>query len=96
VIPDYFKIVLLTAPIRAVTINFGMKMTSWFDFKDFDIRPDNIEKAISAEEVKESARMINYVLEEEISLLDGKSKNVFIGGFSQGAAMAVHVGIQFP
>jgi hypothetical protein len=26
--------------------------------------------------------MINYVLEEEIAQLDGKSRNVFIGGFS--------------
>jgi predicted esterase len=82
VIPEGFKIVLLTAPIRPVTINFGMKMTSWFDFRDFDIRPDNFEKAISVDEVKESARMINYVLEEEIAQLDGKSRNVFIGGFS--------------
>ncbi len=35
------KIVLLTAPIRQVTINFGMQMTSWFDFKDFKVTDEN-------------------------------------------------------
>lgn len=35
--PATMKIVLLTAPTRAVTINMGMKMPSWFDFRDFTV-----------------------------------------------------------
>lgn len=37
------KIVLLTAPIMPVTINMGMKMTSWYDIKGFKTDGD-IEK----------------------------------------------------
>ena len=80
--PKTTKIVLLTAPVRKVTVNFGMQMTSWFDFREFDIRIENFEKAISIEEIKENARLITFVIEDEIAQLDGKSKNVFIGGFS--------------
>jgi hypothetical protein len=29
------RVVLPCAPIRKVTINFGMESTSWFDIKDF-------------------------------------------------------------
>lgn len=35
------KVILLTAPIRPVTINMGAKMTSWFDFKDFAVTDEN-------------------------------------------------------
>ena len=31
------RVVLPCAPIRKVTINFGMESTSWFDIKDFQI-----------------------------------------------------------
>lgn len=39
--PPTMKIVLLTAPVRAVTVNMGMKMNSWFDFKDFNLTDQN-------------------------------------------------------
>ncbi|KRX07774.1 hypothetical protein PPERSA_07524 [Pseudocohnilembus persalinus] len=93
VTPDT-KVVLLTAPIRKVTVNFGMQMTSWFDFREFDIQPEHFDKAISVEEIVESTKMVNNVLTEEISILKD-SKKVFIGGFSQGACMALHTGLQF-
>ncbi len=68
-------------------------MTSWFDFRSFAVTPENFDKAISIDEIKDSARLITYVLEEEISQIEGKSKNVYIGGFSQGACMALHVAL---
>lgn len=37
------KVVLLTAPVKPVTINMGMKMTSWYDIKGFKTDGD-IEK----------------------------------------------------
>mmetsp|Transcript_18310 Transcript_18310/g.2528 ORF Transcript_18310/g.2528 Transcript_18310/m.2528 type:complete len:97 (+) Transcript_18310:31-321(+) len=37
------RVVLLTAPIRTVTVNMGMQMTSWFDFKDFVVTESNFE-----------------------------------------------------
>ena len=56
------KVVLLTAPIRKVTINFGMQMTSWFDFKEFAVDENNYKEAIGVDEVFESAKTITYVL----------------------------------
>lgn len=40
-VPKTTKVILLTAPIRKVTINMGMEMTSWFDFKNFEVNADN-------------------------------------------------------
>lgn len=34
--PEKTKIVLLTAPLRQVTINGGYVMTSWYDIKSLD------------------------------------------------------------
>lgn len=31
VVPNIAKVVLMTAPVRAVTLNNGMEMTSWYD-----------------------------------------------------------------
>ena len=39
--------------------------------------------------------MIKVAIEEEIAKLGGKSENVYIGGLSQGCAMALHVGFGF-
>lgn len=68
-------------------------MTSWFDFKAFDITPSNFEQALGVDEIVESAKMITYVLQEEVAVLNNKSENVMIGGFSQGACMALHSGL---
>lgn len=63
------KIVLLTAPIRSVTINMGQKMTSWFDFKEFVISDENFEKAVGVDEIRDSGKMITNVMDEELQLL---------------------------
>lgn len=88
------KVVLLTAPIRKVTINFGMESTSWFDFKNFEVTTENFHQAIGFDEVQESTKVIHAVLEEEIKIL-GDSKKVFIGGFSQGACMSLFAGLTY-
>ena len=56
------KVVLLTAPKRAVTLNFGMVMTSWFDIKSLEATD---EKGFSQEQFRESAERIKKVLDEE-------------------------------
>lgn len=87
---------LLTAPTKAVSINFGMKMPSWFDIKDFNITPENFDKCIGVDEIEANAKRIAAVLDQELKELDGNSQNLFIGGFSQGACMALHIGLQYP
>jgi len=80
--PATMKIVLLTAPIRAVTINAGMKMTSWFDFKNFSVTENNFNKVIGVDQANESTERIKKVINEEIAVLGGDSKKIFVGGFS--------------
>lgn len=48
--PASMKVVLLTAPTRPVTINMGMKMPSWFDFKAFTVDETNFHSAIGVNE----------------------------------------------
>ena len=43
VVPSSCKVVLPTAPIRAVTCNGGMRMTSWYDITSLD-RPASMPK----------------------------------------------------
>ncbi len=72
----------------------GMQMNSWFDFKDFKVTDENFNTAIGIDEIQDSAKIINKVLEEECNLLKDSTK-VFIGGFSQGSCMALHCGREF-
>lgn len=93
--PATTKVVLLTAPTRAVTINMGMKMPSWFDFKSFELNVANFKSALGLEEADESAKRIQSVVNEEIALLNNDSKKIFLGGFSQGGCMTLRAGLTF-
>ncbi len=88
-IPDRMKVVLLTAPQAAVTINGGMVMNSWYDIKTFTRSDDSIEKA----DVVKNGSQIKKCVEEEAKALGGNYSKVFLGGFSQGACMSLHVGL---
>ena len=99
------RVVLLHAPNMPVTINGGMRMPSWYDIKDFS-RTHEDESGILS-----SAMQINKAIDMEIDRMkqtvdNGKhdeckeaeiaSSNVFVGGFSQGGAMAVYCGYHYP
>ena len=78
-----FEIVLPDAPIRKVTANQNMPMRAWFDMPNFKLNnlseDDFIESRISIEK-----------LIKEISF---NKKKIFIGGFSQGAALGLYIGL---
>lgn len=103
-IASSIRVVLLEAPTQPVTINGGMRMPSWYDIKDFTRQNEDSSGILS------SAMQINKVIEMEIDRMkeninNGKhneckeisfaSSNVFVGGFSQGGAMAVYTGYHF-
>jgi len=88
------KVVLLTAPARPVTINAGMIMPCWYDMKVLSSDKSSklpIEQRISVDEIKDSYELISGVVEKEKKNLKGK---LFLGGFSQGAVMALYVGLE--
>ena len=84
------KVILLTAPTRSVTVNFGMEMPCWFDYKSFDLKDP--EDFIDVEQLKESEeRVVNIIKKEVEDNLNGDYKQLMIGGFSQGAALSLYV-----
>ena len=85
------RVRLLTAPEVPVTLNMGMSMNSWFDIISFDWGPN----AYNFNDVERNSQRIRSIIDEEIARLGGKSDRIYIGGFSQGCAMALHCGLSY-
>jgi phospholipase/carboxylesterase len=67
-------------------------MPSWFTITKF---PIDSEKCYNFEEAQNSAKIIEKVIEEEVKLIGGNYKNIFIGGFSQGACLSLYTGLTY-
>jgi len=90
-IPDMpIKFVFPHAPKIPVTVNGGMVMRAWYDILAMDI-----DRHIDTQGIQVSATLIHELIEEQIKL--GFSYDqIILAGFSQGAAMSLHVSNQFP
>ena len=78
------RFVLPQAPTRAVTINGGYAMPSWYDIKAM-----SPARSISEEELEESADMVVQLIEtQRLSGID--ANRIFLAGFSQGGAVVLH------
>jgi phospholipase/carboxylesterase len=70
-----------------------MKMTSWYDIYSLGgVQPSSIEemrKNFNYDEVSDSVNIVKRLIEQETALLGGNTDKVFIGGFSQGCAIAL-------
>ncbi|MFT6429283.1 MAG: phospholipase/carboxylesterase [Halopseudomonas sp.] len=76
------------APTRPVTINGGMPMPSWYDI--IGMAP---ARAISHEQLQESADMVRALVDEQVS--QGiKVERIVLAGFSQGGAVVLHSALQ--
>jgi phospholipase/carboxylesterase len=89
-LPDV-RFVFPNAPARPVTINGGMVMPAWYDILGLG-GPGPGERA---PDVREAARLIAALLEGE-ERRGVPSTRIVLAGFSQGAAMALHVGVRHP
>ena len=76
------------APIMGVTINMGMEMPAWYDIKTLDWEAPDREDEIS---IRSSAKLIVELLEQEHER-GIEYENIVLAGFSQGGALALHVG----
>lgn len=78
------------APLRPVTINGGALTPAWYDILGI------------AEEVEQDHEGLKtmtptiHTLIDEATALTNTSKRVFLVGFSQGGAMALHAGLRYP
>ena len=78
------RFVLPQAPTRAVTINGGYEMPSWYD-----ILAMSPARAISREQLEASAdRVIELIETQRASGID--ASRIFLAGFSQGGAVVYH------
>ncbi len=78
------------APSIPVTVNGGMVMPAWYDIlaMDFDRRVDE-------EGVRRSADQIQALVENEVA--EGiPAHRIVLAGFSQGGAIALHLGLRYP
>ena len=89
-LPDV-RFVFPQAPDAPVTINGGFVMPSWYDIRSME-RGAGRE---SAADVYRSAVAITQVLGAEVAR-GIPSERVVLAGFSQGGAMALHVGMRHP
>lgn len=76
------------APSMPVSINGGYIMPAWYDIRHTDIGFEQDEQGII-----ESSRMIQLLIDRE-EMHGIKSDRIILAGFSQGAAMALHVGLR--
>jgi phospholipase/carboxylesterase len=84
------RFVFPNAPLRAVTINGGMVMPAWYDIVTLG-RVGGEDEA----DVRESAREVAALLAREKQRGVPAGRTV-LAGFSQGAAIALHVGVRHP
>lgn len=76
------------APERPVTVNNGAVMRAWYDILGLEVGRDHDKAGIL-----ESARLIEELIAEEKKRGTPASR-IVLAGFSQGGAMACHVGLR--
>lgn len=82
------RMILPNAPVCEVSIHPGHALRAWYD-----IRHPDLEKNVDLYGIKTSARRIEALLRE----LEGKGlrrDRIVLGGFSQGAAIALYAGLR--
>ena len=89
-LPRSVRWVFPHAPHRPVTINGGMSMRAWYDILSLDRRGPEDEKGIRA-----SAKAVGAMLATEVGRGVPEEK-IVLAGFSQGGAIALHVGLRYP
>jgi phospholipase/carboxylesterase len=83
------RFIFPNAPVQPITVNGGMRMPAWYDVKVMDLKQRQ-----DFDGIQESAELITGYINAEIERgID--SENIILAGFSQGGAMALHVGLRF-
>lgn len=78
------------APVMPVTINGGMRMPAWYDIKAMDL-----DRAVDTDQLIDSADAVGELVAQEMAR-GVDSKRIVIAGFSQGGAVAYHLGLSYP
>lgn len=79
------------APQRPVTINGGAMMRAWYDI----VSPDFAQLSEDPQGVRESAAQLDALIARE-NARGFEDDHIVVAGFSQGGAIALHVGLRHP
>lgn len=79
--------VFLDAPARPVTLNGGMVMPAWYDIYGLEL----VNKE-DKDGIEESESLIRKVIDAQFNY-GFKHHQIFLAGFSQGGAMALHTAL---
>lgn len=93
----HIRFVLPTAPVQPVSLNFGMKMTSWFDIRHLEDKEGQADEAgmlQSAESIKAlaAAEEAGTGVDMPTGTRVARDRIVY-GGFSQGAVLSYLAGL---
>ena len=83
------KFILPTAKTRPISINGGYSMPGWSDIYGLDMESEEDRNGFN-----ESGQRIEKLIDAEIQKGINSNK-IVIGGFSQGGALALHVGLRY-
>jgi phospholipase/carboxylesterase len=89
-LPVPMRYIFPHAPKAPVTINGGFVMRSWYDIADIDIGAKQDAGGIRASQ----AEIEKFIAQEKSRGI--AEENIFIAGFSQGGAIALHTGLRHP
>jgi phospholipase/carboxylesterase len=89
-LPLAVRFVFPHAPVRPVTINAGMRMRAWYDLVSLERGAHEDEAGIRA-----SAAAVDELIERERNR-GIAPQHIVLAGFSQGGAIALHVGLRAP
>lgn len=89
-LPFAARFVFPHAPVRPITINGGVAMRGWYDIYDFGTRMRQDEGGI-----RESTVAVTKLVDREIAR-GVPAERVILAGFSQGGAIALHLGLREP
>lgn len=84
------RFVLPHAPLRPVSVNHGYVMRSWYDIRHLDFEADDREDEA---DILASTRQVEALLAREVARGVPSDRTVLVG-FSQGAALALHVAMR--
>ena len=89
-LPVAVRYIFPHAPKQAVTINGGFVMRAWYDIVSPDIGAQQDAAGIRASQAE-----IEKLIEQETSR-GIPQENIYLAGFSQGGAIALHTGLRHP
>ena len=79
------------APMAPVTINGGFVMPSWYDI----LTMDRVANRENESDIRRSAERISALI-AELNRAGIPASRIVLAGFSQGGAVALHVGLRHP